>query len=363
MAPVNPPSHMQAGTYSARLDRLHTAGLLSPSFGAGPLVARSGVKPTPSNTGLQVTQRASPDKYVSVAAGTAYMAATSVLGGSYQGHNDASYDVRIPDAHASLPRKDLVVARVRDAVDDTGSLNSWDVEVVQGTAATVPVRPSTPSGAIALAEVLVPAAATAIVNANITDLRRRTVGLGGVMPCASSSDLPPTPYPGQMVYREDLGVVQVWSGALWRTIFDDGYAFTGFGTLGYQGWDCSPDFNTGSTTGTTVKYTGTTPARLNFTMPSGVPANRTIEIKHVMNLSQSSGLHCWLYTWLDAAGVGSERHPPVPADGYGYEAIHSTRLAASALAPGAHFVELRVRNDVSGQAAIITSLDVQVSLL
>ncbi len=221
MSVLNPPAYLQAGTYPARYDRLLAASLLAPLQGTGALAIRSGVKPTPSGTGLQVTQRASPAMFVSIAAGTAYLQSQSSVGGAYILHNDASVDVAISAAHATLARKDIVVARIYDA-EVSGALNQGTLEVVTGTPAGSPVAPATPAGAMLLATVQVAAAASSIVNANITDNRPFTVALGGTIPAPAAS-LPANPYTGMSCYDTTNLLPKWWNGTAWKGWQDEGY--------------------------------------------------------------------------------------------------------------------------------------------
>lgn len=218
MAPVTPPSWLQAGSYNAQNDRLSAAGMMIPLATAGPLAALPGVKPSYQEAGLRVTQRATPDMQVTVAAGTCFIAATSTLGGVYQCHNNAAYDVPITAAHASLGRRDLIVARVYDAVDDVGTENDFKIEKVTGIPASAPTRPSTPAQAIALAEVLVPGASTAVVTANITDLRTYTVSIGGVQPIVNLSEVPLQPYNGQKIWWNLWQTESTFDGTAWQEI-------------------------------------------------------------------------------------------------------------------------------------------------
>lgn len=224
MAPINPPTFLQAGTYSARLDRLSQAGMMHADPATGALAVRGGVRPTPSNTGLQVTQRASPGMFVSVAAGTGYVPAQSAVGGCYVVHNDASFDVAIATAHATLARRDLIVARVNDA-EYSGVNNTFTLEAVTGTPAGSPVLPATPAGAIPLAQVQVNAAATQILNASITDLRPYTTALGGTIP-APTTARPPNPYKGMSIYDTTLNRPYWYDGSSWRSYSDEAYLTT-----------------------------------------------------------------------------------------------------------------------------------------
>lgn len=221
MAPINPPTYQQASTYSARMDRLAIAGLMAPNPAVGALAPRGGVRPTPSNTGLQVTQRSTPAMFVTIAAGTGYVPAQSATGGVYEVHNDAAYDVAITAAHASLARKDLIVARVNDA-EYSGVVNNWTLEAITGTPAGSPTLPATPAGAIALAQVQVNAAATTITNGVITDLRAYTTALGGTIPALSTA-LPASPYEGMAVYQTDTNYPRWFNGTSWHSWTDEGY--------------------------------------------------------------------------------------------------------------------------------------------
>lgn len=102
---------------------------------------------------------------------------------NYIGWIDAVENVTVTAAHATLPRKDRLVAYIDLALitsATTNNLNALKFLVVAGTAASSPVVPT--SGAIqtavgasnpyiVLADVNVAAATTTIVTANITDAR------------------------------------------------------------------------------------------------------------------------------------------------------------------------------------------------
>lgn len=83
--------------------------------------------------------------------------------------NDTVFDLSISTAHATMPRKDIVVARL----DYSG--RAIGITVKAGTAAATPTAPSVQRDStyyeMELAEILVPAGATAITASNITDKR------------------------------------------------------------------------------------------------------------------------------------------------------------------------------------------------
>lgn len=158
---------------------------LAQALAGGPVASFSGgvsaVHPAHGVTGptnLKVTQASTPAMKVQVAAGLALITGTlSAEQGPYSFYNDAAVELTIAAADGSNPRRDLIVAQVRDD-DYGGSSNDARLVVVQGTPAASPVDPSLSGTAngLVLARVTVPAGATSITNANITDLR---IGVGG----------------------------------------------------------------------------------------------------------------------------------------------------------------------------------------
>ncbi|MFC6938186.1 hypothetical protein ACFQHO_53210 [Actinomadura yumaensis] len=136
---------------------------------------------------MKVVPRPTPDKWVRVTAGVGYVYAADPADGTYIVVNDADYDVRIPDAHATLRRLDLIVAQVHDAVDDAGTANDWDIVVVQGTPAQVPQMPGLPPASLPLAAVNVVPQAPSFPEKEIVDVREFLVASGGIMPVAGGS--------------------------------------------------------------------------------------------------------------------------------------------------------------------------------
>jgi hypothetical protein len=121
-----------------------------------------GVKGSPATTDLLVTAPGS-GMTVSLAVGQA------LVRGHYY-FNDSAKTLAITTANASNPRIDLVVLTLDP------SLNTIVASVVAGTPGVSPVAPTlTQTDAavyqIALAQVLVPAAASVITQANVTDIR------------------------------------------------------------------------------------------------------------------------------------------------------------------------------------------------
>lgn len=130
---------------------------------------------------LAVTQNGTPNMSVNVAAGRAFIRHTatgSLDAGVYVFMNDGTVNVAIAASDPTNPRRDLVVAQVRDANYPGGVTNDARLTVVQGTPAAVPVDPTVPANSLVLARVTVGAGVTTILNANITDVRSRAWALG-----------------------------------------------------------------------------------------------------------------------------------------------------------------------------------------
>lgn len=123
---------------------------------------------------LAVSQSGTPAMSVDVAAGSAFITGTaSALQGPYNMVNDASVTLAIAAADATNPRRDLVIAQIRDDTYDGSGFRDARLTVVTGTPAASPSDPSLSAhpNALVLARVEVAALASTITNANITDLR------------------------------------------------------------------------------------------------------------------------------------------------------------------------------------------------
>jgi hypothetical protein len=125
---------------------------------------------------------------VNVKAGTCVVQSTSATGGCFTVTLTAATDLDIATSDPTNPRLDLVVAKV--FADGTSATNCT-IEVLTGTAAASPARPSissppTNTHYFPLAQVRVEAAATTIVAGKVTKLTGVdgvwTVAPGGVVP-------------------------------------------------------------------------------------------------------------------------------------------------------------------------------------
>jgi hypothetical protein len=127
----------------------------------------------------KVVQRgAGANMSVDVPAGRAWVS-TAASGVTSLVHcvNDATANVVVTASHATLPRIDQILLRYNDSTIPTGSGDIPTLEVSTGTAtsgATLDNRTgaTTPTGSfLRLADILVPAASTSVVTANIRDRR------------------------------------------------------------------------------------------------------------------------------------------------------------------------------------------------
>lgn len=158
MALRTPPSWLQQGSHPAENDRLAMQALFYTTGHIG-------------DTSLVVSANGTPNMSVNVAAGWgAIVGTTQANMGVYQFYNDATVNLAVTAANASLPRIDRVVVTVNDAYY-TGLLNNVTFTVIAGTPNASPTAPATPANSYSLATIAVAAAATTIVSGNITDTR------------------------------------------------------------------------------------------------------------------------------------------------------------------------------------------------
>jgi hypothetical protein len=167
--------------------------------GSTPAVARSGIVPS-GGTPLDVAPLGTPAMKVNVKAGTCVVQSTSATGGCFTVTLTTATDLDIGTSNPTNPRIDLVVAKV--FADGTSATNCT-VEVIAGTAAASPARPSISSPPanthyFPLAQVRVEANATTIVAGKVTKVSGVdglwTAAAGGLVPVASTADgatLPP----------------------------------------------------------------------------------------------------------------------------------------------------------------------------
>lgn len=225
MAEISPGNYLQAGSYTAAMDRRMLLSLFD---------GRAGVIPrTATFTDLKVSQRgAGANMSVDVAEGSCVVLGTeATYQGAYYCEEQGVLNVVITAANATNPRRDLIVARIRDA-EYSGATNTFAIEVTTGTAAASPADPTVPANCVVLARVAVAANATSITNANITDLRAgyaavtgsavignqiKVAAPGGVVVCTSSFRPTTGLYAGLVIYETDTNLMYIYSGSAWTT--------------------------------------------------------------------------------------------------------------------------------------------------
>lgn len=118
-----------------------------------------------------VTANGTPNMTVNVAAGAAFINGTETsTQGAYGVMNDGSVSVPIAASSGSNARISWIALQVLDDFY-SGSSHIGQLIEVAGTPASSPVAPALPKNSIGLAQVRVPASATSIISADITDER------------------------------------------------------------------------------------------------------------------------------------------------------------------------------------------------
>jgi hypothetical protein len=211
------PWSVQGQSHPATVARNAQAGLLgAPVAAVSPavqiLTAGGGHGVTGSGD-LAVAQNGTPNMSVNVAAGRAFIRGTETasLGqGVYSFFNDATVNLTIGAADPTNPRRDLIVAQVRD-LNYSGAVSDARLAVIAGTAAASPSDPTPPANALVLARVTVAAGVTSVTTAAITDLRTRAASLGGVQVCTSTTRPSGASLDdGDLIYETDTKEMLQW---------------------------------------------------------------------------------------------------------------------------------------------------------
>jgi hypothetical protein len=185
-------------------------GLLVTAQGTGdaldPLRVRSGIKDSAGQPGLVTLggNKITINPFQAVIGDAARPG-----NGPFLATMDALKELPLGAAHPSLSRIDLVLAEVTDS--GVGFL----VSVYAGESSATPHRPTvTNPNSLELAEIWIPPAGTPL---KLTDKRRFTAGLNGILPVRDAIDRPPVGNVHQslFIYRLDTGVLEVRQGAAW----------------------------------------------------------------------------------------------------------------------------------------------------
>lgn len=215
-------SFIQANSHPAHGDRRWLQALIG---GRGGVIPR-----TATFTDLKVSQRgAGANMSVDVADGQCYVTGTeSSTQGVYHCDNVGVENKTITASNPTNPRRDLIVARIKDVEYGVAVTNEFLLDVIAGTPAASPVDPTVPANCIVLARVAVAANATSITNANITDLRNGYAAVTGsalignqqkaptgIVPCLSAFRPTVGLFEGLTIYETDTGRYWVYNGTTW----------------------------------------------------------------------------------------------------------------------------------------------------
>lgn len=234
------PIFIDGNTHPAEETRLATQSMLVGATGsfAGGVAAADSAHGVGTTSDLAVSANATPNMTVNVAAGGAFIRGTqSSNQGAYHLWNDATVSLAIDAADATNPRRDLVIAQVRDS-NYSGSDDDARLVVVTGTPAAVPTDPSLSSypNALVLARVTVAANDTAIGAGDITDLRT-LANIRRKLPIVTSNtarDLyVPSPTAGQGIYLDSGDATEgpwFYNGTQWRMPWNMPWGVVGRGT-------------------------------------------------------------------------------------------------------------------------------------
>lgn len=159
MTEQNPPLYLEAGCYTAEDDRNLTRAL----------VCAEGVHDKRGGN-MAPTQTSPPSMAVRVGSGSAFIQGdTTTFQGMYYALNAGQTIVPIGSAADPTDnRYDLIVARVYDDQYDGSGRNEWVLEWVEGMPSPVPAPPATPPSSVVVAQVLVRAGATTIINSDLS---------------------------------------------------------------------------------------------------------------------------------------------------------------------------------------------------
>lgn len=221
MAEINPPGFLQNSgtTNTAEILREAFNVLTGGGISSNAQRAKGGVHPNLGGT-FTVQQAGAPNMTVDVQSGHALIAGSEAAKQAvYSVLSDSIVNKSIAASDPSLPRIDIVIAKVQDT-QYSGAVNSWSLAVVTGTPAGSPAVPTAPNNSIILAQVAVAAGVTSIVNANITDKRIYLAAAGAIVPVndKAARDAISSPHDGLAVWRRDLKAINAFNVAAgnWR---------------------------------------------------------------------------------------------------------------------------------------------------
>ena len=190
--------------YNARQLRRAVGGLLAPG-GPHRLGARQGVRP-----GTPVVELSGSTVIVHPHQGVIDPALTSSQGAyPYEEEGDS---FSLSPADGSSDRTDIVVERIYDHDEDASGQRKVEPDYIVGTPGGG--TPSTPSGAMLLASILVPSGGSP--SPTLTYEAPSTTALGGIIPVRDSGELPTAGlYDGMAAWLQDTHQLSVYNGDTW----------------------------------------------------------------------------------------------------------------------------------------------------
>lgn len=208
MAVLSPPGYVQAGVYSALLDRMYLATLRTMRNAATNNAAREGFFPD------RLSLYSNPSGMdVVIGPGSGVIANDFAAdAGDYLFANTSNTTLTPAASSPTQNRHDILGFQVKDNFYDGSGQNALVPTVVQGTnSAGTPVDPALPSSFIPVVR--------AVINAGVTsptlqDMRVKTVNSGGILPVESSTvrGTLGNAYPGAPVWRTDAKRLEVADG-------------------------------------------------------------------------------------------------------------------------------------------------------
>jgi hypothetical protein len=207
------PLFVSGAVTSATEARLGLAGLLAAGSTAG--AARPGIMYGPGNP---FAVSGTSTMAYSVAAGQGVVV-RSASGGAYIGGNDGTVTVTTTASPPSGSRYDVIYLQFVDTELD-GSTSAGVLGVIQGTSSGSPTAPAVPTGAIAIAQALVPSSASRTdTGVTITQVAPFTAARGGVVPFRSATEQSAaTAYESFLGYRLDTNLLEYHNGSEWALL-------------------------------------------------------------------------------------------------------------------------------------------------
>jgi hypothetical protein len=220
MAIRNPAGWLQLrDDHTSENDRLMINSLLQGdgSGGGGMNFNAGGVRYDDGNA-FWVKQTSTASMNVQITPGIAYVLGTQGgTQGLYTVINDAILSQAINTADPTNPRSDIVFVRVQDG-NYSGTVNAASIGYSAGTPGVGAPPPTAPANSLVLAQISVPAGASTITTARITDKRQAVVAAGGVLPISPANGMSyPGAFEGRLVYNMDTNKLEAYNGSSWQS--------------------------------------------------------------------------------------------------------------------------------------------------